>query len=62
MNPALNPFEMRKRRRDALAALVDEAEQGQAFTITNDGKPVAVLIGIEEYETLMAGMAMTRIK
>jgi prevent-host-death family protein len=38
--------------RDNLAGLVHEAEGGTAVEITRRGKPVAVLLAIEDYERL----------
>lgn len=48
------PFEYltRAQRVDRFTSLVVCAQDGEAFTITRDGKPIAVVIGIEEYERL----------
>lgn len=42
----------RSQRVDNFVTLVEACEDGEAFTITRDGKPIAVIIGIEEYERL----------
>lgn len=40
--------------RDNLRAIVDEVvETGNEFTITRHGKPVAVILSYEEYESLV---------
>ena len=40
--------------RDNLARLLHQAESGVPVKITRRGKPVAVLLGLEEYEKLKA--------
>ncbi|MDP9454781.1 MAG: type II toxin-antitoxin system Phd/YefM family antitoxin [Actinomycetota bacterium] len=38
--------------RDSFAAIVHEAERGSALELTRRGKPVAVLLSVEEYRRL----------
>lgn len=40
--------------RDQLARIVYDAEAGQIVRLTRRGKPVAVLVSVEEYERLSA--------
>jgi antitoxin Phd len=41
--------------RDNLPSVVHEVEGGNRVELTRRGKPVAVLVGIEEFERLAAG-------
>ena len=41
--------------RDHLPALIRDAEEGCAIELTRRGKPVALLVSIEEYRSLVAG-------
>jgi antitoxin Phd len=41
--------------RDSLPSVVHEAEGGTRVELTRRGKPVAVLLGVEEYERLAEG-------
>jgi len=38
--------------RDNLDAVVQEAEEGTQVELTREGKPVAVLLGVEDFERL----------
>lgn len=37
---------------DTLSDLIDEVEDGGSFTITRNGQPIAIVIGVEEYRLL----------
>ncbi len=58
MNTKLNlkahEFSVAEARR-TLPSLIRDAESGQAVRLTRRGKPVAVLIGHEEFERLASG-------
>lgn len=41
--------------RNTLPQLIRDAEAGQATELTRRGEPVAVLVGLREYERLAAG-------
>lgn len=43
--------------RDALAALVHEAERGRAVHLTRRGKPVAAIVSVRDLERLRGGHA-----
>lgn len=49
----------RAQRVDRFIGLLYEAIDGEAFTITGDGVPVAVVMGIDEYERLSAAAGET---
>ncbi len=42
---------------DVVEQIIDAAERGESFVIRKEGEPVAVVIGAEEYETLLGAMA-----
>lgn len=58
MNTKLNlkahEFSVAEARR-TLPSLIRDAERGEAVRLTRRGKPVAVLIGYEEFERLASG-------
>jgi len=43
-----------KEAHQKLTKLIHEAEEGQQVVITRDGTPVAVLLGADEYNSLVA--------
>lgn len=54
------PFEYlsRAQRVDNFTRLVEQAENGEAFTITKDDKPVAVVVGYSEWLSLNLARAV----
>jgi prevent-host-death family protein len=51
------PFEQYSiaQARDRLASIVHDVEKGQSVEITRRGKPVAVILSVDEYERVMLG-------
>lgn len=50
---------VRSQRVDNFTALIDQKEP---FTITKDGKPVAIVLSVEDYDDLMADAALMRAR
>lgn len=46
--------------KNRLPALIHQAEAGQPVTITRRGKPVAVVVSVEDYEHLRAAPALRK--
>lgn len=42
---------------DLIERVIDAAGRGEVFVIAKGGENVAVVVGIEEYETLLGAMA-----
>jgi prevent-host-death family protein len=51
------PFEQYSiaQARDRLASIVHDVENGQSVKIARRGKPVAVILSVDEYERVMSG-------
>lgn len=50
----MNEHDMYETKPDVVTQLFEDAAAGDEFTITRDGKPVAVVIGWEQWEMLAA--------